>query len=60
MTIRLKRGRGEGIHALGKHSRHEVGAIHELPLRLFPGDVSADARFAPRPIILKNQCKLKN
>jgi len=46
-------GRGGGIHAPGKHSCHEVGAIHELPLHFFPGDVSADARFAPAQSFLK-------
>jgi hypothetical protein len=50
---------GEGIHALGKHSRHEVGAIHELPLHFFPGDVSADARFLPCPILFQKSMQIE-
>ncbi len=39
-----QKGRGEGIHALGKHS-----LLREV-LSFSPGDVSADARFAPAHI----------
>ncbi len=43
-----RKGRGEGIHALGKHSR-----LRYVLDYFIPGDMSADARFAPCPILLK-------